>query len=175
MATIASPKLQERFIATAKERISRGLGLLVKEGEGGNLAGELHTMGGEAAMVSLPEVARVAWEGEKVARLLGSGSDQQARVTCGRVLRKLRYLVQELSGKPFTPVPVALTGPTGDSHRVLVWACYARFAAGPRAMRYRWWPSPCAATRARRNPHSRQGRRPTSTRVTLVRPFCGEP
>jgi len=40
-------------------------------------------MGGEAAMVSLPEVARVAWEGEKVARLLGSGSDQQARVTCG--------------------------------------------------------------------------------------------
>jgi len=51
------------------------------------------------------------------------------------VLRKLSYLVQELSGKPFTPVPVALTGPTGDSHRVLVWACYARFAAGPRAMR----------------------------------------
>ena len=120
MATIASPKLQERFIATAKERISRGLGFLGKEGQGGNLAGELHTMGGEAAMVSLPEVARVAWEGEKVARLLGSGSDQQARVTCGRLLRKLSYLVQELSGKPSTPAPIAVPGPTGDSRRVLV-------------------------------------------------------
>jgi CheY-like chemotaxis protein len=84
------------------------------------LAGELHTMGGEAAMVSLPEVARVAWEGEKVAHLLGTGSDQQARVSCGRVLRKLSYLVQELSGKPSTPVPVAVPGPTGDSQRVLV-------------------------------------------------------
>ena len=120
MAAIASLKLQERFIATAKERISRGLGLLGKAGEGGKLAGELHTMGGEAAMVSLPEVARVAWEGEKEARLLGTGSDQQARVTCGRLLRKLSYLVQELSGKPSTPAPMKSSDPTGGSRRVLV-------------------------------------------------------
>ena len=120
MAAIASPKLKERFIATAKERISRGLGLLATPGESMKLAGELHTLGGEAAMVSLPEVARVAWEGEKVARLLGAGSDQQTQVTCGRLLRKLSYLVQELSGKPSTPAAVAAPGPTGGSQRVLV-------------------------------------------------------
>jgi CheY-like chemotaxis protein/HPt (histidine-containing phosphotransfer) domain-containing protein len=120
MATIASPKLQERFLATAKERISRGLGLLGKVGQGGNLAGELHALGGEAAMVSLPEFAQLAWEGEKLAHLLDTGSEQQARVTCGRLLRKLGYLLQELSGKPSTPAPIGVPGPTGDVGRVLV-------------------------------------------------------
>jgi CheY-like chemotaxis protein len=120
MAAIASPKLKERFMATAKERISRGLGLLGKAGEGRKLAGELHTLGGEAAMVSLPEVARLAWEGEKVAHLLGTESDQQARITCGRLLRKLGYLVQELSGKTSTSSPVKASGPTGGSQRVLI-------------------------------------------------------
>jgi CheY-like chemotaxis protein len=120
MATIASPKLQERFIATAKERISRGLEFLATPGESLKLAGELHTLGGEAAMVSVPEVAREAWEGEKVAQLLGTGSDREARVTCGRLLRKLSYLVQGLSAKPAPPAPVAAPGPTGGSRRVLV-------------------------------------------------------
>lgn len=75
----------------------RGLGLLATFGESLKLAGELHTLGGEAAMLSLPEVAREAWEGERVAQLLGTGSDREARVTCGRLLRKLSYLVQRLS------------------------------------------------------------------------------
>ena len=120
MATIASSKLQERFIATAKERVSRGLGLLGKDGSVRDLAGELHTMGGEAAMVNLPEVARVAWEGEEAAQRLGTASDQQARVACGRLLRKLGYLLQEISANRSTPTPIPVPCATGGSRRVLV-------------------------------------------------------
>ena len=120
MASIAGPTLQERFITTAKERVCRGLGRLGKEGEVWDLATELHTIGGEAVMVNLPDVARVARDGEKAAHLLGSRSDQQARVTCGRVLRKLGYLLQELSAKPSTPAPVAAPSTAASGRRVLV-------------------------------------------------------
>ena len=106
MAAIPSPELQERFISTAKERVSRDLGLLGREGEVWDLAGDLHKMGGEAAMVNLPEVARAAREGEEAARLLGTASDRLARVTCGRLLRRLSYLLQELSAKRSTLAPV---------------------------------------------------------------------
>lgn len=97
MAAISRPALQERFISTAKELVSRDIGLLGRAGEVWNLAGDLHKLGGEAAMVNLPEVAQAAREGEEAARLLGAASDRQARVTCGRLLRKLSYLLQELS------------------------------------------------------------------------------
>jgi CheY-like chemotaxis protein len=120
MAAIAGSKLQERFITTAKERVSRGLGLLAREGEVWDLASDLHTMGGEAAMVNLPDVAQVAREGEKAAHLLGTKSDQQARVACGRVLRKLGYLLQELTGKRPTPAPAEAPCATGDGRRVLI-------------------------------------------------------
>jgi CheY-like chemotaxis protein len=120
MASIAGPTLQERFITTAKERVCRGLGRLGKEGEVRDLAIELHTMGGEAAMVNLPEVARVARDGEKAAQLLGTGSDQQARVACSRLLRKLGYLLQELSSKRSTPPTAEVPCTTGNGRRVLV-------------------------------------------------------
>ena len=120
MASIAGPTLQERFITTAKERVCRGLGRLGKEGEVRDLANELHTMGGEAAMVNFPEVARVARDGEQAAHLLGTGSDRQARVACGRLLRKLGYLLQELSTKGSTPAPAAAPVATGSGRRVLV-------------------------------------------------------
>jgi len=120
MASIAGPTLQERFITTAKERVCRGLGRLGKQGEVGDLASELHTIGGEAAMVNLPEVARVARDGEKAAHLLGTGSDQQARVACGRLLRKLGYLLQELSAKGSTPAPAVASRAAGSGRRVLV-------------------------------------------------------
>jgi len=120
MAGIPSPALQERFISTAKERVSHDIGLLGREGEVWDLAGDLHKLGGEASMVNLPEVARVAWEGEKAAQLLGTGSDQQARVTCGRILRKLGYLLQEISAKRSTPTPTGAQRATGNARRVLV-------------------------------------------------------
>ena len=120
MAAISRPALQERFISTAKELVSHGLGLLGRAGEVWDLAGDLHKLGGEAAMVNLPEVAQAAHEGEEAARLLGTASDRQARVTCGRLLRKLGYLLQEFSAKRPTPAPVAMPPPTGGGRRVLV-------------------------------------------------------
>jgi len=120
MAAVVSPVLKQRFLATAKERISRSLGLLGRSDGARELAGELHMMGGEAAMVGLPEIARVAWEGEKAAGLLGSASEHVAQVTCGRLLRKLGYLLQELSGKQATPAPIEAPAKTGGGCRVLI-------------------------------------------------------
>jgi CheY-like chemotaxis protein len=120
MAAISRPALQERFISTAKELVSRDLGRVGKAGEVWDLAGDLHKLGGEAAMVNLPEVAHAAREGEETARLLGTASDRQARVTCGRLLRKLSYLLQELSGKRSTPVFAETSRATGGGRRVLV-------------------------------------------------------
>jgi CheY-like chemotaxis protein/HPt (histidine-containing phosphotransfer) domain-containing protein len=120
MAAIPGSALQERFLSTAKELVSRDLGLLGRQGESWDLAGDLHRLGGEAAMVNLPEVAQAAREGEEAAHLLGSASDRQARVTCGRLLRKLSYLLQELSAKRPTPVPTEARRAAGGGRRVLV-------------------------------------------------------
>jgi CheY-like chemotaxis protein len=115
----ASPQLKERFAATAKERISRSLALLGRPGGSAQVVGELHTLGGEASMVGFPELAQTAWEGEKAARILGSKGDQEAQTQCARVLRKLSYLVQELSGKVATPAPLPATR-AGQACRVLI-------------------------------------------------------
>jgi CheY-like chemotaxis protein len=82
------------------ERVSRGLGLLAQGSDGRDLAAELHTLGGEAAMVRLPVVARMAWEGEDAARQLGVGRDAYA--ACDHILHDLGNLLRELSD----PAPV---------------------------------------------------------------------
>jgi CheY-like chemotaxis protein len=120
MGATPSPELKERFLSTAKERVSRDLGLLGRAGEVWDLAGDLHKIGGEAAMVNLPEVARAAREGEEAAHLLGTASDRQARVICGRLLRRLSYLLQGLSAKRPTPAPVEAPSTTDGGRRVLV-------------------------------------------------------
>jgi CheY-like chemotaxis protein len=102
---VASPQLKERFLATAKERISRSLVLLGRPDGSAHLIGELHALGGEASMVGLPEVAKVAWEGEKAAHDWGNNGEE-AKVPCARLLRKLSYLVQELTGKVAAPPPI---------------------------------------------------------------------
>jgi CheY-like chemotaxis protein len=114
----ASPQLKERFLATAKERISRSLALLGRRDGSARLMNELHTLGGEASMVGLPEMAKTAWDGEKAARDLGS-KGEEAQVQCARLLRKLSYLVQELSGKVATPAPVP-AGSAGQECRILI-------------------------------------------------------
>jgi CheY-like chemotaxis protein/HPt (histidine-containing phosphotransfer) domain-containing protein len=117
MAAVASPQHRERFLTTAKERISRSLALLNRPEGRANLIGELHTLGGEASMVGLPELAQTAWDGEKAARALGPKGDE-AQVQCARSLRKLSYLVQGLTSKAVTPVPP--TASVGKECRVLI-------------------------------------------------------
>jgi CheY-like chemotaxis protein len=120
MAPAASQKLKERFLKTAKDKVSHGLDQLGRSDVVWDLAGELHTIGGEAAMVDLPEVARLAWEGEQAARLLGTKDGQSALVTCGRLLRKLGYLLQDLSTKSSTPALGVAQSKPGQGCRVLI-------------------------------------------------------
>ena len=120
MAAAAREKLKESFLIAAKERVSRSLDQLGESDVVWDLAGELHTIGGEAAMVDLPDVARMAWDGEQAARLLGTKDGQSALVTCGRLLRKLSYVLQDLSTKSSTP-PLGLAQLTaGQGCRVLI-------------------------------------------------------
>jgi CheY-like chemotaxis protein/HPt (histidine-containing phosphotransfer) domain-containing protein len=58
------------------------------------LAADLHTIAGEAAMLGRPELAKAASEGEDAARLLAGGR-AEALVPCVRSLRRLGYLLQE--------------------------------------------------------------------------------
>jgi CheY-like chemotaxis protein len=60
------------------------------------LAADLHTIAGEAAMLDRPELAKAASEGEGAARILAGGR-ADALVPCMRALRKLGYLLQEAS------------------------------------------------------------------------------
>jgi len=60
------------------------------------LATDLHTISGEAAMLDKPDLARAAAEGEDSARLLANGRSE-ALVPCMRALRRLGYLLQEAS------------------------------------------------------------------------------
>jgi len=115
---VARPPLKERFLATAKERISRSLALLGRPDGGPHLVGELHSLGGEASMVGFPELAQTAWEGERAARELGKKGDE-AHVQCARLLRKLSYQVQELAGKAPVPASSPAAGPD-KACRVLI-------------------------------------------------------
>jgi CheY-like chemotaxis protein len=110
--------MRERFLATAKERISRSLALLGRPDGSAHLVGELHTLGGEASMVGLPEVAQTAWDGERAARDLGKKAEG-AQIQCARLLRKLSYLVQELAGRVATPGPTPVASPN-KACRVLI-------------------------------------------------------
>ena len=117
MAPAASSQLKDRFLTTARERISRSLALLNRPEGRDNLIGELHTLGGEASMVGLPELAQTAWDGEKAAHDLGH-KREEAQIQCARSLRKLSYLVQGLAGKVATPVPASAC--LGQACRVLI-------------------------------------------------------
>jgi CheY-like chemotaxis protein/HPt (histidine-containing phosphotransfer) domain-containing protein len=117
MVNTASPQLKDRFLTTAKERISRSLALLNRAEGKERIVGELHTLGGEASMVGLPELAQTAWDGEKAARALGH-KREEAQVQCARSLRKLSYMVQGLTGKVATPAPP--TAALSESCRVLI-------------------------------------------------------
>jgi CheY-like chemotaxis protein len=119
MAAAVSSQLKDRFLATSRERISRSLAMLGRPDAGAHLAGELHTLGGEASMVGYPEVATAAWDAESAARELGGSKGEAAHVQCARLLRKLSYLVQGIAGKVASPAPPP-AGCAGKECRVLV-------------------------------------------------------
>jgi CheY-like chemotaxis protein len=98
MATLVSESMLGRMVESARQRVVEGMSLLGKSPPEATLelAADLHTIAGEAAMLNKPELARAAAEGEDAVRRLGSGAVDDL-VPCMRSLRRLGYLLQEVS------------------------------------------------------------------------------
>jgi len=87
-----------RLLESARHKVVTGMALMSKPTPDAamQLAADLHTIAGEAAMLDRPELSKAASEGESAARLLASGR-ADALVPCMRSLRRLGYLLQEAS------------------------------------------------------------------------------
>jgi CheY-like chemotaxis protein/HPt (histidine-containing phosphotransfer) domain-containing protein len=93
-----------RLVTSARQKVVEGLASLAKcTPEGAlQLANDLHTIAGEAAMLDRADLARAAAEGEDSARALAGGR-LEALVPCMRALRRLGYLLQETSDSVCKP------------------------------------------------------------------------
>jgi CheY-like chemotaxis protein len=105
-----------RLLESARHKVVTGMASMGKLTADGamQLATDLHTIAGEAAMLNRPELAKAASDVEGAARLLAEGRSE-ALVPCMRSLRKLGYLLQEASdvqaSKVSTAPRTAQTGP----------------------------------------------------------------
>jgi CheY-like chemotaxis protein len=116
MSTLVSePSMLARLVTSARKRVVEGMASLAKHTPESvsQLANDLHTIAGEAAMLDKADLAGAAAEGEGTARMLAQG-EMDALVPCMRALRRLGYLLQEtsdsecqanLNGKPVESGP----------------------------------------------------------------------
>jgi CheY-like chemotaxis protein len=98
MSTLVSESMLSRLLVSARHKVVTGMASISKPTPEAamQVAADLHTIAGEAAMLDRPELAKAASEGEGAARLLAGGR-ADALVPCMRSLRRLGYLLQEAS------------------------------------------------------------------------------
>ena len=98
MSTLVSESMLSKLIVSARHKVVTGMASISKPTPDAamQLAADLHTIAGEAAMLDRPELAKAASEGEGAARTLAAGR-ADALVPCMRSLRRLGYLLQEAS------------------------------------------------------------------------------
>jgi len=98
MSTLVSESMLSRLLETARHKVVTGMASITKPTPDAalQLAADLHTIAGEAAMLDRPELSKAASEGEGAARMLAVGRTD-ALVPCMRSLRRLGYLLQEAS------------------------------------------------------------------------------
>lgn len=111
-----------RFIETARGRIRRALELIGGGDESSSeLAIELHSLAGEAALLGLKEISDVARSGELDARQWSQG-DVTAKLRCVRAVRTLGRKIDEFAEE--SPAPEArdsaASASKADAYRVLV-------------------------------------------------------
>jgi CheY-like chemotaxis protein len=96
MSTLVSESMLSRLFESARHKVVTGMASISKPTPDAalQLAADLHTIAGEAAMLDRPELSKAASEGEGAACLLAGGRSD-ALVPCMRSLRRLGYLLQE--------------------------------------------------------------------------------
>lgn len=92
-------RFRNRFIDTARDRIRRCLTMLSESGRAMELASELHSLAGEAAMLGLDSISDTARGGEDAARQWSAASTA-AQVACARAVRTLRQQVEAFAAEP---------------------------------------------------------------------------
>lgn len=92
-------RFRNRFIDTARDRIRRCLTMLSDSGRAMELASELHSLAGEAAMLGLDTISATARSGEDAARQWSAASTA-AQVACARAVRTLRQQVEAFAAEP---------------------------------------------------------------------------
>lgn len=126
-------RFRNRFIDTARDRIRRCLTMLSESGRAMELASELHSLAGEAAMLGLDSISATARSGEDAARQWNAASTA-AQVACARAVRTLRQQVEAFAAEPAageaaspdarTPsssLPsISIDAPAPDRQRILV-------------------------------------------------------
>ena len=83
-----------RFLVAARRRLEDA-----RTASFSRLAGELHSLAGEAMLLGLPEISALASEAEGVARRSFENADAAARASCARSLSRLVEMVEELSAQ----------------------------------------------------------------------------
>jgi CheY-like chemotaxis protein len=103
MVSTTRTAMLPRFVETSQAVVSSAIAMLTHPSAdvAANIAADLHMLGGEASMLNLPAVAKVAWEGENAAMQL-AGDTKEGLVSCLRALRRLGYLLQKC-GKDEVP------------------------------------------------------------------------
>jgi len=86
-------KFLPRFLASARERLARAA-RLVAEGDTAapSIASDLHTIAGEASIMGLHEIAAMARDAERAARVVGGIDDAHILVAVDRLARQLDEL-----------------------------------------------------------------------------------
>lgn len=81
-----------RFIASARRRLERAEKLVEspEHTDGKSLADDIHLIWGEAAILNLPQIAKMASKAETAARLLGAQDTGATRMACTAAIRAVR-------------------------------------------------------------------------------------
>jgi CheY-like chemotaxis protein len=105
-------RFRTRFIDTARDRIRRCLTTLGERSSAGNIASELHSLAGEAAMLGFDDISVLARNGEVAARRWLAGSTT-AHVECARVVRSLGKAVEAMADSGATGPVIGATAAPG--------------------------------------------------------------
>ena len=82
-------RFRGKFIATARQRLDRGLAALAGDGDAAAVRHELHALAGEASILGLEAMSRTARDGEAAAKRWLELDDSDARGQSARAMRNL--------------------------------------------------------------------------------------
>jgi CheY-like chemotaxis protein len=89
----------DEFLASARRRVALALERLAtgRPDDIREAARELHSLGGEAGLIALPEVHEAARAGEEIALRLAQQDSPQQRIACARALRVVVRTVEAVA------------------------------------------------------------------------------